>query len=57
MENDKIKESVIVPTYILKDIAETFWHEPQISCLPPYEQVKTDVFLYCCASRFTKGKL
>jgi hypothetical protein len=47
---------VMDTTYMVKDIVETFWHEPQISCLPPYEQV-TDVFLYCCASCFTKGKL
>jgi len=28
---------------MMKNIAETFWHEPQISCLPPYEQVKPNV--------------
>jgi len=34
----------------VKDTAKTFWHEPQISCLPPYEQVKTNIqnFILLC---------
>jgi hypothetical protein len=25
------------------DVAKTFWHESQVSCLAPYEQIKTHI--------------